>query len=252
MAKTLKGYKLNGADGEIGRVREFCFDAPHWTIRYLLADTGTWLAERQILISPYALLSIFKEEQQINISLTKWRIENSPSLHRDKPVSRQFEQAYHEYYDWPAYWDGPHQWGSYPYIVPDRNKWKIPCQEERAQDHHVRGAQTVRDYHVHATDGEIGRVEDFVIDCETWAIRYVLVNTHNFLPGRKVLVSPQWIKRVSWGASKIFINLSREACCLLSQSTGFFRDQNTQRSYYCPRLRDGTTAIIYSQGLVAQ
>ena len=44
-AKTLKGYKLEGRDGEIGKVEEFYFDDQYWTIRYLVADTrgtGSW------------------------------------------------------------------------------------------------------------------------------------------------------------------------------------------------------------------
>ena len=59
-------------------------------------------------------------------------------------------------------------------------------------------------------DGEIGHVEDFIIDDETWAIRYLVVDTHNWWPGKKVLVSPQWIERVSWGERKVFVNLDRE------------------------------------------
>jgi uncharacterized protein YrrD len=102
-AKTLKGYKLNSLDGEIGKVKEFYFDDRHWTIRYLVADTGNWLTGRQVLISPYALVAVSKEEQHITIDLTKKQIEASPSLNSDKPVSRQFEQAYYGYYGYPMY-----------------------------------------------------------------------------------------------------------------------------------------------------
>ena len=79
-AKTLKGYKLDSLDGEIGKVKEFYFDDRHWTIRYLVAETGTWLADRQVLISPYALVAVNKEEQNIAVDLTKKQIEDSPSL----------------------------------------------------------------------------------------------------------------------------------------------------------------------------
>ncbi|MBE0669187.1 MAG: PRC-barrel domain-containing protein, partial [Anaerolineales bacterium] len=96
-AKTLYGYKLDSLDGEIGKVKEFYFDDRHWTIRYLVADTGNWLMDRQVLISPYALAAVIKEEQHISIDLTKKQIEDSPSLNSDKPVSRQFEQAYYGY-----------------------------------------------------------------------------------------------------------------------------------------------------------
>src|SRR5450756_3164319 len=94
-AKTLKGYKLDSLDGEIGEVNEFYFDDRHCTIRYLVADTGNWLTDRQVLISPYALVAVIREEHHISIDLTKKQIEDSPSLNSDKPVSRQFEEDYY-------------------------------------------------------------------------------------------------------------------------------------------------------------
>ena len=90
-AGTLKGFKLDSLDGEIGKVKEFYFDDRHWTIRYLVADTGNWLPGRKVLISPYALVSVNKEEQNIAVNLTKKQIEDSPSLNSHKPVSHQFE-----------------------------------------------------------------------------------------------------------------------------------------------------------------
>ncbi|MCR4332167.1 MAG: PRC-barrel domain-containing protein, partial [Sulfuricaulis sp.] len=123
-AKTLKGYKLVSLDGEIGTVKEFYFDDHHWTIRYLVADTGNWLMDKQVLISPYALVAVNKEEHHITVDLTKKQIEDSPSLSSDKPVSRQFEETYYGYYGWPMYWGGPYMWGAYPYIVRDREKWR--------------------------------------------------------------------------------------------------------------------------------
>ena len=111
-ARTLKGYKLDSLDGDIGKVKEFYFDDRHWTIRYLVADTGNWLPGRQVLISPYALAAINKDlcMPEIEVNLTKKQIEDSPSLDNDKPVSRQFEENYHGYYGWPMYWSGPSMW----------------------------------------------------------------------------------------------------------------------------------------------
>jgi hypothetical protein len=209
-AKILTGHKLHGLDGEIGRVKEFYFDDRHWTIRYLVAETGTWLADRQVLISPYALVAVNKEEKNIAIDLTKKQIEHSPSLDSDKPVSRQFEESYYGYYGYPMYWGGPYSWGAYPCIVRDREKWRESNQGGKARDHHLRSTHAVSGYHIQALDGEIGHVEDFIIDDETWAIRYLIVDTHNWWPGKKVLVSPQWIERVSWNESKVFVNLDRE------------------------------------------
>src|ERR1700684_1181053 len=98
-AKTLKGYKLQSLDGEIGKVEEFYFDDRHWTIRYLVASTGYWLPGRQVLVSPYALGAIGRDiyDAKISIDLTKKQIENSPALDPHKPVSRQFEDDYYGY-----------------------------------------------------------------------------------------------------------------------------------------------------------
>jgi len=211
-AKTLSGYKLADLDGETGKVKEFYFDDRHWAIRYLVADTAgsKLLMGRQVLISPYALVAVMKEEQRIAIDLTQKQIERSPSLTSDKPVSRQFEEAYHGYYGWPNYWDGPYMWGGHPNLVRDRDKWRESVMDEKAWDPHLRSTKVVTGYHIEASDGEIGHVEDFIIDDENWAIRYLIVDTRNWWTGKKVLIAPQWIERVSWSESKVFINLSRE------------------------------------------
>lgn len=210
-AKALKGYTLNSLNGEIGEVKEFYFDDQHWTVRYLVADTGTWLEGRQVLISPYALVAVNKEKQHIEINLTKKQIEDSPPLESDKPVSRQFEDAYYGFYGWPMYWGGPYLWGAYPFILHDAENLEDFNQSESAWDPYLRSTDDVTGNHIQAADGEIGHVADFIIDDETWAIRYVVVDTRNWLQGKKILISPQWIERVSWLESKVFVNLSKEA-----------------------------------------
>ncbi|NCF89336.1 MAG: PRC-barrel domain containing protein [Verrucomicrobiaceae bacterium] len=227
-AKTLEKYKLDSLDGEIGHVQGFYFDDRHWTIRYMVADTGNWLPGRQVLISPYALVAAIEEEKQIAIDLTKKQIESSPPLNSEKPVSRQFEESYYRYYGWPAYWGGSATWGYSPYLIRDREQWQEPSQQEKAWDPNLRSTHDVSSYHIEATDGAIGHVEDFVIDDETWAIRYLVVDTRNWWPGKKVLISPQWIESVSWADSKVFINLTREA---IKQSPEFTEESLITRDY---------------------
>ena len=226
--KTLRGYKLDSLDGDIGQVEQFYFDDRHWTIRYLVANTGGWLKGRQVLISPYSLVAAIKAEQHLAVDLTKKQIEESPALSTDKPVSRQFEESYYGYYGYPMYWGGPFSWGVYPYPMRDREQWKQPSKSEKAWDPHLRSTDAVTGYHIQAADGEIGHVEDFVIDDETWAIRYMVVATRNWWPGKKVLVSPKWIERVSWSESKVFVNLSREA---IKQSPGYTAEALITRDY---------------------
>jgi len=222
-AKTLTGYKLNSLDGEIGRVKEFYFDDRHWTIRYLVAETGTWLASRQVLISPYALVIVNHEEKNIVVDLTKKQIEDSPSLDSDKPVSRQFEESYYGYYGLPTYWTGPYSWGAYSNIARNRDQGKAATSAHKAWDAHLRSMQEVAGYHIQAEDGELGHVEDFIIDDQTWAIRYLIIKTGNWWSGKKVLVSPLWIGRVSWDESKVFVNLTRNTIKQSPEYTGIMR-----------------------------
>jgi sporulation protein YlmC with PRC-barrel domain len=228
--KDLKGYSIQNIDGDaIGKVEEFYFDDKHWTVRYLVAHTGTWFTGRQMLISPYAVVAVNRDEKSIIVSLTKKQIEDSPPLESHKPVSRQFEESYYGYYGWPEYWNGPYSWGYYPYIERDRKKWDRTTKNAEANwDHHLRSSDEVTGYHIQAEDGDIGHVKDFVVDDGTWTIRYLIIDTQNWLPGRKVLISPRWLTRVSWEERKVFINLSRDT---IQQSPEFTDESLLDREY---------------------
>jgi hypothetical protein len=222
-ASALSGYTLSCTDGEIGRVKDFLFDDRYWTIRYLVVDTGSWLSGRQVLISPYALSSIRVPSHQISVDLTKKNIEDS-----DEPVSAQYESSYFGYFGWPMYWSGPYPWGVYPYIARDREQWNKPSPPHEQWDPNLRSTRTVTDYHVEASNGEIGHVKDFLVDDETWAIRYLVIDTRNWWPGRKVVVAPEWISRVSWPDAKVFTSLSREA---IQEAPEFTSDSPLTRDY---------------------
>jgi len=210
-AKALKGYSLRSLDGDIGSAREFFFDDQYWTIRYLVANTSSWLTGRSVLISPYSLTEVNQDVQEVSVLLTKKQIEDSPSIDSDEPVSRQYEGTYNGYYGYPNYWGGPYAWGSYPYLERDRSRWGSSILDDIGGDPDLRSTNEVTGYNLLATDGEIGHIDDFILDDETWTIRYLIVATRNWWPGRKVLISPKWIKNVSWEEREVGIDLSREA-----------------------------------------
>ncbi len=209
-AKSLQNYQLQSLDGEIGKVKDFYFDDRHWAIRYLIAETGNWLTGKQVLISPYALTAVHSEDTIIDVNLTKKQMEDSPSLNTDKPVSRQYESDFFGYYGWPAYWTGSYMWGDTSYMVRDPEKWENTPREEKSWDTNLRSTNLVSGYHIHAEDGDIGHVEDFIIDEETWAIRYLIIDTSNWWTGKKVLISPLWIDSIDWSEGKVTVALSRE------------------------------------------
>ena len=162
-ATELNGYRLGARDGEIGHVREFYFEDVNWTVRYLVADTGNWLTGRLVLISPYALDPVHKADKIIPVELTKKQIENAPPLDSEKPVSRQYELEYYSFYGWPAYWDGSEAWGSVN--RPDRasGSWS-EASRKHTDDPHLRSTKDAIGHSIQALDGEIGHIEDVVVD----------------------------------------------------------------------------------------
>ncbi len=211
----LEGCRLGARDGDIGVVEDFYFDDLNWTIRYMVANTGAWLPKRQVLISPHAVRKLQSPPGiTVEVDLTKGQIEKSPSIETDKPVSRQFEEQYHRYYAWPAYWEGPWIWGPIPH-PGDHGATTMPPTPPAASppakgDPHLRSVNEVLTYNVHALDRETGHIEDLLTDDVLWAIRYLVIDTRNWLPGRRVLVPPQWISWVSWSESRVYLDLDRD------------------------------------------
>ncbi len=213
-ATHLKGLEIWATDGEIGTVDQFYFDDESWAIRYLVVQTGGWLGGRQVLISPFSIVQADWQAKRLEVALTKRRVENSPDINTHQPVCRQHEAEYNRYYGYPYYWGGPLLWGPVYYPGDVNTAPKDSATEgiqSESMDSHLRSAEAVTGYHIEATDGELGHVDGFIVDDEAWAIRYIQVATRNWWPGKKVLVSPAWIERVSWEDSKVYAALTREA-----------------------------------------
>jgi sporulation protein YlmC with PRC-barrel domain len=227
-AYSLISYELDSLDGKIGKVKDFYFDDRLWKIRYLIVDTGKWLPGRQVLLSPQALSRVNDTTDLITVALTKKQIEDSPSLADHKPVSRQFEDAYYCHYGWPPYWTGLSIESAYFESLNESDKGMRPKQTENGADQHLRSTHEVSQYSIHAIDGGIGHVEDFIIDDETWKIRYLAVNLNNWWAGKKVLISPQWIERISVFESEVFLGLSREE---IKQSPEYSEEALVTREY---------------------
>jgi hypothetical protein len=212
--KELKGYKLGARDGEIGHVKDVYFDDQTWTVRYLVADTGHWLPQRKVLLSPLAVSGIHTTPHgAMEVNLTKEQIEQSPSIEAHKPVSRQYEADYFQYYGWPYYWPGPMLWGPLefpgPFVAAPTGAPE-PRPSAESEDSHLRSANEVLGYHLQALDQNFGHVEDFVLDDESWALRYLVVDTRNWWPGKRVLLAPQWIAWVSWPEARVYVDFDRQ------------------------------------------
>jgi hypothetical protein len=147
-------------------------------------------------------------------------VKSSPDIDTHKPISRQHEADYLRHFGYPYYWGGAGLWGPGPYpgdlvaanIAEAQARVEAEQAEARARgDSHLRSSKEVIGYHLQATDGELGHIEDFLVDDQSWAIRYIGVDTRNWWFGRNVLVAPEWIREVSWEHRKVYVDLTRQS-----------------------------------------
>jgi hypothetical protein len=230
--KDMEGFAIGATDGQIGQVKDFYFDDECWVVRYFIVDTGSWHSGRRVLISPMSIGQPNWTEKLLPATITQDQVKNAPDIDTDKPVSRQHEMGYLGYYGYPNYWGGGGLWGAgfYPDILqgglgvgdlkgasqPTRPLGKGKSTHEagrllRQNDLHLRSANNVMRYYVHATDGDIGHVQGILVEEKTWAIRYLVVNTSNWWLGHAVLIAPEWIDHIFWEESKVVVALSRQA-----------------------------------------
>ena len=212
--KAIEEYAVSASDGDIGSVANFLLDDEHWTVRYLVVQTGGFFGGRRVLISPVSFREVDWSTRRFHVALTRDKVKNSPSVDVDKPVSRQHERDHFGYYGYPYYWGYSGLWGmgAYPGLIAVAG-WKAPPVDypERSGDVHLRSAKEVRGYHIQGSDEAIGHVADFIVDDETWQVRYLVIDTRNWWLDMEVLVAPHWVSRISWSEKKVFVDLSRQA-----------------------------------------
>ncbi len=218
--KSLTGFTIGATDGEVGKVKEFYFDDKTWTIRYLIVETGNWLMGKKILLSPEALFKPDWDKQIFRVNLTMEQIKDSPDIDTDKPVSRQHEIELYGYYPWTTYWGGglwPGSMGTSGMMIESTKPLAQAIHDEdnvpvieNDEDPYLRSTEKVTGYYIKATDGEIGDVEDFIINDETWKIEFMEVDTGDWFPGKKVLISPKLIRKINWETSSVIVNASEE------------------------------------------
>ena len=212
-AKDLRQLTIQAADGEIGNPEAFYFDDSNWAVRYLIINTGSWLLGRRVLIAPAAVKFIDDPTQSIRVGLTREQVRNSPPVEARKPISRQYEQEYYKYYGWAPYWGAGV--AAEPYPPPPRVIAKSLKDDEVSPEEirqtHLRSSAEVTGYYIEAQDGALGHVEDLIIDDQDWIVGYFEVDTRNWWPGKKVLVSRTWIDDLNWLERRVRINLARES-----------------------------------------
>ncbi len=228
MLRTLTEIKkctIVATDGDIGSISDVYLEDEGWTVRYFVVNTGTWLPGRKVLISPMSIRTERSDAGHIAVNLTRDQVRHAPDVDTAMPVSRQQELEVASHYGHPSYWEGPYRWGGGPFPgywtegggdfassrVPSSVEREIRARQEENKDPHLHSANKLVGYYIAAKDGDIGHVEELVLEERDWAIRYIVVDTRNWLPGRKVVISPSWVDRVSFEDSKLYVDMDRDA-----------------------------------------
>jgi hypothetical protein len=214
----MKSHQLLASDGQLGGIKDFLYDDATWHVRFIVVETGNWLTGRKVLVSPSAVEEEDGSRQVMTINLTRKQIEEGPSVDEALPVSRRLEREFALYYGWPAPLQVPWQ-PIVPIAVPRASregKQKNPGEPlpteteiEEDDDHHLRSVDEVLGYHMQATDDDIGHLDDLIVDDRSWNIRYLVVDTRNLLPGKKVLIAPDWVQDISWSDRQVTVDVSR-------------------------------------------
>jgi hypothetical protein len=221
--KEIVGYVLGAIDGDIGRCDDFLFDDRDWMVRFMVAKTAKWLPGRKVVVSPAFLGQPDWTNRRLPVRLTRQQIEDSPPLDEHAPVSRAYEIGYWRHYSQPPYsgvgslppyGPGPGGFGSYPWPAEVLSPTPEPTtgtEIPERKEELLHSVEEVLGYGIAATDREIGQVNDFILDDQAWTLRYLVVDTGYWLPGRKVLVSTSWLGSIDWAEQRLHVELDAES-----------------------------------------
>ncbi len=219
-ASAIKGYAIAASDGQIGTVSDFLFDDTRWSVRWLVVDTGNWLSGRKVLLPLSALGQPDPQAREFSVALNMEQVKNSPDIDADQPVSRQMETDVYDYYGWSPYWGMGLYMGGYGFsgsaLVESsyleslrRDEASLNAQRDHG-DPNLRSIAAVTGYHIHASDGAIGHVKDFILNDADWSIHYLVVDTKNWWPGKTVLISPHSAREIDWRDRVVNLNVDRQ------------------------------------------
>jgi hypothetical protein len=183
--QTIYGTAVETSDGVAATVSDVYFDDRQWKVRYLVVHTGNWLTGRRVLVQPKLIVRSDWIHRRIRVALTTAQLEASRDVRTEIPVNQPKELEGAKLLAWEAYWTG---------VFED---------SPSGGDPHLRSTKAIAGHHIEGTDGRIGHVDNFIIDDETWEIRYIVVGTRNWWPGKRVLIEPRAADSTSWDSRMV-------------------------------------------------
>ncbi len=216
--KEIKGYAVEAADGAMGQVDDFLFHDDGFRLRYLVVDTGGFLTGRKVIIPPDVLEKPDRKSRAFPVDLNKEEVKASPPLAADEPVSRQHEAEIHKHFTWQPYWEGRAPGGFPVSGTAVGTEKEAPDSERSSGDRHLRSFNEILGYAVACRDGDVGEVDDFILDDDSWSLRYFVIDAGGWLSDRKLVLALPWVKGVDWETRGVQVDVTKQE---LKQSPQF-------------------------------
>ena len=137
--------------------------------------------------------------------LARQQVEGSPNFAENQKLSRDFENSLFSHYGWNPDWR--------PGFLASMTLAATAAADPTSasvDDPHLRSFDAIKGYRLRATNGEIGGVENFLIERVDWSIQYLIVVAGSWLTGKEVLLAPYAVTRIDWLNREILLNVTRD------------------------------------------
>lgn len=208
--KDLTGYSIETTDGMKGKIKDFLFNEDNWVINYMDADFGSFLKHKRVLLPIRMIKDPLWESKHFLLDISKERIDTSPMPEDIPTVSQEYEKELMKHYGFAASWNLGYMPPSNPGLYYPARPLNVPAKEIREEDMNtnLRSFKEVKGYHILATDGKLGHVEDIIVDDLDWQMVYLVIDTSNWQPwSKKVILSVNWLEGVSYLSREVSVNV---------------------------------------------
>jgi len=241
-SKQLTHFSIHALDDKVGGIRDILFDDETFTVRYLVADTNTWLPlSRKVVISPIAVTELDDDQGTVSINMSVDKLKNSPSIDEHKPVSREYEENLFKYFGYGYYWIGPGAWGEFAHpneLIELQRAEQSEAVHPSNTSNHLRAVGEVGGYEVATTTDNVGHISNFLIDTRSWKIVMLVVDTNNWLPGGKHLaLLPRDIDNIDWAAHNVTVKLTHDELVNRPEVDSERISENDYISSLCEQIR---------------
>jgi uncharacterized protein YrrD len=207
-ASDIVGCEIISSDGAIGKVYDIVF-GEDWVFQYLVIDIGGWFGGRRLALAFDVVEAIDEDQRSIHVPLSKNDIENCPNVASRNTAAEEAEALLGKIWMWT-----PNSVAHLPEEIRRVLDSEATVAEKQVAEEHVqsrlRSFRETDGYHIAASDGDIGHLQDLLVDGDTWRIQYLAVNAGNWFFQRNVVIPVQSLESIHWADRRVHLSLLRD------------------------------------------